>query len=544
MMCALGAVFAAVSLAQPAITSVVNSASYTPAGLPNAGIAQGSLFVIKGSNLGPANVVVAQSYPLLKTLAGTSVSVTVGGKTVDAIMYYTLATQVAAILPSGALVGTGTVTVTYNGQTSASAPILVVQNNFAMFTVNQGGTGDAIAFLNSDNGLITFTHAANPGDLVVIWGTGLGPVAFDESMAAVQTDMTNVPVEAFIGGKTATVRFRGRNACCSSVDTIYVEVPQGVAGCITPVAIKIGNFVSNTGTIAVAASGRTCTTTSGGLTSGDIQRLLGKGQITAGGIALSRSVSTTAGIGGFGGGTQRTDTGGGSFVRFNATAVAAVSSAIDVAAYGSCTVSTFSGQNPNPLANLPFQFLDAGPSIGVNGPNGPKTMNKSTTAGLIVYSGQFDNTATYLSAGQYMITGTGGADIGAFNATLTLPPPLTWTDEMSITTVTRANGVTVHWNGGDPAGYVQITGTSFAGTSAANTVGAIFTCTARTSDGSFTVPPVVLLLLPPSGMVAGFTLPGTLAVSSVSTPVQFQASGLDYGAVTSSVINSNSVTYQ
>jgi hypothetical protein len=116
----------------------------------------------------------------------------------------------------------------------------------------------------------------------------------------------------------------------------------------------------------------------------------------------------------------------------------------------------------------------------------------------------------------------------------------------SITTVTRANGVTVTWSGGDPAGYVQITGTSFmtTGTSAISAVGAIFTCTARTSDRSFTVPPVVLLTLPPSGMISGFAIPGFMSVGSVSSFVQFQASGLDIGAVSSVVTNSNSVTFQ
>jgi len=40
--------------AAAAITSVQNSGSNIVAGLPNAGIAQGVIFVIKGSGLGPA----------------------------------------------------------------------------------------------------------------------------------------------------------------------------------------------------------------------------------------------------------------------------------------------------------------------------------------------------------------------------------------------------------------------------------------------------------------------------------------------------------
>ena len=49
---------------------IVNNASYIPLGLPNSGIAQGSMFILKGNpfglcNANPANnVVIANSFPL------------------------------------------------------------------------------------------------------------------------------------------------------------------------------------------------------------------------------------------------------------------------------------------------------------------------------------------------------------------------------------------------------------------------------------------------------------------------------------------------
>ena len=51
------------------ITAVENAATNIPPGLPNAAIAQGALFVVKGKNLGPANVVVASTFPLLISMA-------------------------------------------------------------------------------------------------------------------------------------------------------------------------------------------------------------------------------------------------------------------------------------------------------------------------------------------------------------------------------------------------------------------------------------------------------------------------------------------
>jgi uncharacterized protein (TIGR03437 family) len=97
------------------ITAIENAATNIPSGLPNAAIAQGVLFVVKGKNLGPANAVVANAFPLSTSIGGTSVQLTVGGSTVAAIMYYSLAGQIAAILPSKTPVGTGTLIVTYNG---------------------------------------------------------------------------------------------------------------------------------------------------------------------------------------------------------------------------------------------------------------------------------------------------------------------------------------------------------------------------------------------------------------------------------------------
>ena len=85
---------------QPTVASVVNAGSYAVAGLPNAPVAQGSLFILFGTNMGPAALQGAASFPLPTTLAGTSTSITVNGTTTQGIMIYTLAGQVAAVLPS------------------------------------------------------------------------------------------------------------------------------------------------------------------------------------------------------------------------------------------------------------------------------------------------------------------------------------------------------------------------------------------------------------------------------------------------------------
>jgi len=99
--------------AAPVIAGLANAGSNI---LVNSPLAQGSIFIIYGTGLGPANIAFAPTAFQTTTLNGTSVTVTVGTTTVNALMYYTSDGQVAALLPSSTPTGTGAFTVTYNGQ--------------------------------------------------------------------------------------------------------------------------------------------------------------------------------------------------------------------------------------------------------------------------------------------------------------------------------------------------------------------------------------------------------------------------------------------
>jgi hypothetical protein len=115
----------------------------------------------------------------------------------------------------------------------------------------------------------------------------------------------------------------------------------------------------------------------------------------------------------------------------------------------------------------------------------------------------------------------------------------------SISTVTRSNGLTVNWTGGDPSTYVSITGLSFGSVngSSSDFVVGDFTCQAPTSAGTFTVPSAVLLSLPASSTIAGISF-SALSVSNITGPVTFTATGLDVGWAEASVENTITVTYQ
>jgi uncharacterized protein (TIGR03437 family) len=141
--CILAFLTASCAIAQPVISSteVVNSASYLSQGLPGSGIAQGSIFTIQGTGLGPNALAQTGPLPLQTSLGGTSVAVTVNGQTVKAFILAAVFYQVNALLPSTTPTGSGTATVTYNNQTSAPEPVQIVSASFAPYTFNSGGSG-------------------------------------------------------------------------------------------------------------------------------------------------------------------------------------------------------------------------------------------------------------------------------------------------------------------------------------------------------------------------------------------------------------------
>ncbi|MBI4444033.1 MAG: hypothetical protein HY649_11760 [Acidobacteria bacterium] len=532
---------------QPSIASdgIRNGASYALSGLPNAGIAQGSIFIVFGQNMGPASLVQVSSFPLPTSqgLAGTSVKVTVGGTTVDAIMLYTLAGQVAAVLPSNTPLGSGTVTVTYNNQTSNSAPVTVVRNSFGTFTLNQAGSGPGvIQNYNSaaDAPFNTVTEAARPGQVVILWGTGLGPVSGNEAGQALPGDMANVNARVLVGGREAAVQYRGRSGCCVGIDQVNFVVPQGVEGCYVPVAIQIGNVVSNYASMAISSSGKVCSDP-GGFTTSELDAARASGSFRLGSVSLSRTILkfSEPGLPAM---EFKTDSGGASFYSFAFNRFVQSQGLSGLSTIGSCVVSTFrsGGSAADPVTGT---GLEAGPAISISGPLGSKQLPR-TAAGIYsaALSDPFGGTA-YLEPGSYSVNNGGGGSganaVGSFQVTHTIPATLQWTNEASISTVNRAQGVQVTWSGGDPNSNVQIIGSS----SSSQGAGATFICVERTSAGNFTVPAAVLLALPPSA-TGPSGAGGILMVGSSTNPARFSATGLDAGFLSSTVLTGKTVTYQ
>ena len=109
-----------VALAQgqtPSITGLQNNYSYTIPGSPNYGIAPGSLFIVTGVNLSNASNGL-QPFPIPTLLDGVSVSITALPTRLSITLFRP---KLGVILPSPTPVGTGTLTVSNNGQTASTS---------------------------------------------------------------------------------------------------------------------------------------------------------------------------------------------------------------------------------------------------------------------------------------------------------------------------------------------------------------------------------------------------------------------------------------
>ncbi len=529
----------AIAPAQPSVNTggILNVASYVPPGLPNASIAQGSLFAIFGAGLGPSLGIQASSFPLTPDgFQGTSVSVTVAGTMLKAPVLYTSATQVNAMLPSAAPVGSGTLTVAYNGKTSAPVTIDVVANSFGNFAINQAGSGPG-AITNANYQALSFMNAANPGEPMILWGTGLGPVTGDENAGPLPGNMPSVPVKLYVGNRQATITYQGRSGCCAGVDQITFTVPSNVTGCAVPVAVQAGNAVSNFVSMPVAPSGRVCSDNAV-FTSTLLALLASKGSAAVGGVGLLRDTSTISGT------PTASDSAGGFFSRYSFSNFEQYIAYLPVQTMGACTVLTFKGSDVTEGPTVSSTPLDAGNGLTLNGPGG-------TSAELMLISQGNYNSALgggltgkplFFTAGSYTVSGPGGADVGTFQATAQFAANFAWTNRSSIATVTRSQGVTVSWTGADATNGIYITGFSEGGSGPNNLVAGSFSCHAPGASGSFTVPAYVLLALPATyTTVSGL---GSLGVSSGASYQTFSATGLDLGFIGSSVEISQTVTYQ
>jgi hypothetical protein len=423
----------------------------------------------------------------------------------------------------------------------------VVASSFGIITVNGAGFGPGIIQNYATAGLaVNSTQAtAQPGQVEILWGTGLGPVAADNVPPTPVT--LPVKVEVFVGGQTASVLYSGRSSCCSGIDQINFTVPAGApSGCYVPVVVRVaGSVVSNTVTMGIDPNGAPCTDPANSL--GALFRAGGRfgaallshenDQMTVAGVPQSFSVESAA-----------------LSLRQEAGGVWAFNPYVSFPPVGTCTAYGMAGEFPA-LNDLPgisatVKDLNGGASVSLTGPSATASLAQSATA-PVVYSGLLATSQNltgiplsfFVNGASNTLSGTGGADVGAFKANITANAAPVWTNSTNAATVTRSAGLTVTWsNAPASANVISIIGFNV---NPGNNVSGGFQCIANPAAGSFTVPALALANVPatPSGlpMVMGWI---SIGAAQLASPASFTATGLDRGIAIFGSSSQQAVVYQ
>jgi uncharacterized protein (TIGR03437 family) len=472
--------------AAPVLAGVVNGASWVFPTLPNSGIAQGAIFTVVGTGLGPSTYQGAGSFPLPTTqgLAGTTITVTVAGVTKTCIMLYTVASQVAAILPSATPLGAGTMTLSYQGE-SGSIPIEVVAANLGTFALNSDGTGPGV-FTDLTYTPITYIHTAHPGDTVVLWGSGLGAITGDETEPppATGTPLDTGEVQVLVGNQPATVGFSGRSGY-AGLDQINFVVPAGVTGCKTSVAVVVKGITGNVTSMAVAPAGQTtCADDFGSLTAANLQKAIANGSLNGASVQLSHTVD----------GGDKLEA---AFANYPVNSLIRSYAGALGPSKGSCLVyEPYYSSSLNIIDPIQPTYLDAGSQLTLTGPGGSKTVNATSTG--LYQASLATSSPFFLSPGNYTVSnGSGGAKVGAFNWNLTLPSGIVPTNLPS--SIDRSQDLTLNWTGGTGFSVATIFGYSAVPITTTLFSWVYFICDADPSAGKFTIPSAILNLLPANG---------------------------------------------
>jgi uncharacterized protein (TIGR03437 family) len=231
--------------------AIVNNASFATSPAP---VAPGSIAAIFGTGLNDGSQVLFSSFgpdgSLVKTLGGASVMV----GDVAAPMFYSTSGQLGIQIPLE-LVGQASadVKVTVGGQTSEAQTVNLTSVRPGLFTVSQDGRGTAVCLHTDGVTPVTADQPANPGEVVIFYGTGFGPV--DPPLgtgAPSKGNQITSTATMTIDGLSAEIQFAGVAPGFVGLNQINAVVP-GLArtNAADPVVLTIDGVPANPVTLPV-----------------------------------------------------------------------------------------------------------------------------------------------------------------------------------------------------------------------------------------------------------------------------------------------------
>jgi uncharacterized protein (TIGR03437 family) len=220
---------------------VVSNASYA------ARVSNGSLISIFGNYMA-GGTSGGFSLPLPVSYNGTTVLV----NGVAAPLLYVSPTLINAQLPFGTPGGSVRVVVSY-GSTSAAAFADVTVASPGIYYLISGSANVALA-QHVDGSLVTFENPASAGEILIVYGTGIGPVSPGLATGEVaggypSLSISIVPHSATINGSDAPIDFMGLTPGLLGVMQINMHVPANAPSGNLPVFVTIDGIGSQSGLV-------------------------------------------------------------------------------------------------------------------------------------------------------------------------------------------------------------------------------------------------------------------------------------------------------
>ncbi|HVW10790.1 MAG TPA: hypothetical protein VHC90_19525 [Bryobacteraceae bacterium] len=257
--------------AAPAVTAVVNSASYS------APVEPGSLITIFGANLAAGGQsAAAGETPLPTNIAGTSAAV----NGVALPLLYVSSTQINAQLPwtGPGFGGPTTLTLTAPGGSTS----FVFQSQYlapGLFTSDSSGCGQAAALNVQPDGTVSINspeNSAAPGDYLVLFGSGIGDIAANqpangapnpaqEFSSPLGVELDAIATQAYFGNTAELTGalapgYAGLAPALIGSGQVNVRIPETTReGCAVPVMLESFPYLSQTVTVSVHSGRGSCT---------------------------------------------------------------------------------------------------------------------------------------------------------------------------------------------------------------------------------------------------------------------------------------------
>ncbi|MEP7351825.1 MAG: hypothetical protein ABI824_01200 [Acidobacteriota bacterium] len=427
------------------------------------------------------------------------------------------------IVPSDMPLGTATAALKVRGSLFATASFTVVSAAPGLFTrvitgytwntgtgsgnYSPNPSGPALAQNNPvvDPRVNGLTNPVVPGQFVTLWATGLGLSSLGTSGWTIDLAGTTV-VPSFVGSHGL------------GLEQINFQIPTNPQiGCYVPLTLKHGDLISNQVTISIHVTPGACPHPLG-LSYGELVTLDAGGTIRLGQISLSSGSVQTGPLS-----SKLAESVSANFGLLDANGVFVIAGTqVPYDQFFGCKISPRIGGGASGFGIS--GTADAGSPLVLTGPGG-KQLVLTPTGGFGPYNLQLsEGLGPFFSAGTWTVGAPGNAEIGAFQRSFTLPPPISGLNRDELAALRVGDDVTVRWNnqgyGVDNIATVTLVGTT-----------SVVTCRTYAFMGVIALPKIeiadtgatlALSIAPPPYARPEFTIPligASVAAGSVARTV-------------------------